>query len=145
MVFHSLNDDLKASSTYVQRIFHTKTRPMCFVFCRLYPFSHSHPWQCLGPTSRLSTVLITSTIANLSIHMMGEVSCDPKRRRAWVSVSLLVINPLCLYLRAYVHCTGLRTDFLGDVNSFSSTSVICFIASSHLILFVYQLHSVTSA
>jgi hypothetical protein len=62
------------------------TGPMYFVFCRLYLSSPKPPRQCLSPTCHLSS-LNQHWIggAGLPIHMIGEVSWEPKRRRAWAS------------------------------------------------------------
>ncbi len=52
----------------------------------LTPFSPQPPRQCGFYTWHLSTLNWPCiTDAGLSIHMMGEVSWDPKRRRSWVS------------------------------------------------------------
>ncbi len=71
------------------------TGPMYFVFSRLYPSFPQPPRQFLAPTWHLSTLnkhCIAS--AGLPIHMFGEVSWDPIRRKK-MFVGLLVFNPLC--------------------------------------------------
>ncbi len=60
---------------------------MYFVFCRLYLSSPSHycHWQCLAPTCYACALNLTlyrgCGAAGLPIHMIGEVSWDPKGRR----------------------------------------------------------------
>jgi hypothetical protein len=63
------------------------TRPLYFVFCRLYPFFIKPPRQCLAPTCRLST-LYCRLSACLSIWL-GEVSWKSNRRRACTSQYLI--------------------------------------------------------
>ncbi len=51
-----------------------------FVFCRLHPLLSHPPWQCLGPLY-VVPLHLTNTVsrgAGLPIHMMGEVSWEPK-------------------------------------------------------------------
>jgi hypothetical protein len=51
-----------------------------FVFCRLCPFSPQLPQQCWTPTCHLSTLNLHCVAgAGLPIHMIGEVSWEPKR------------------------------------------------------------------
>ncbi len=78
------------------------TGPMYFVFCRLYPSSPKPPRQCLDPTCNLFTLNLHCIAgAGLPIHMIGEVSWEPKRRRAWSSLPPAVpaapipSKPLC--------------------------------------------------
>jgi hypothetical protein len=56
-----------------------------FIFCRLYPSSLQPPRQCLAPTCRLLTNTVSRMPACLSA-CFGEVSWEPKRRRAWSSL-----------------------------------------------------------
>jgi hypothetical protein len=64
------------------------TRTMYFVFCRPRLFLPQPPRQCLASTVPVISLLLTNTAppcAGLPIHMMGEASWEPKRRRAWAS------------------------------------------------------------
>jgi hypothetical protein len=58
--------------------------PIYFVFCRLYPFPLSHHGS-VWVLPVISLLLSCIAGAGLPNHMMGEVSWDRKRRRAWVS------------------------------------------------------------
>jgi hypothetical protein len=63
--------------------------PVYFEFCRLYPSSRQPPRQWLAPTCHLYTLNKHCIAgASLPIHMTGEVSWEPKRRRAWASYSI---------------------------------------------------------
>ncbi len=66
------------------------TGPMYFCFCRLYP--HSPPATTAVFGFNLYSLLTLYCRCGLLIHMIGEVSWDPKRRP---SVGHLVFNPLC--------------------------------------------------
>ncbi len=55
------------------------TVTMYFVFCRLYPFSHQPPRQCLGPyLSSLTSHCIAG--ANLSNNLVGRHFAGPKKK-----------------------------------------------------------------
>jgi hypothetical protein len=73
---------------------------MYFAFCRLYPSSPQPPRQCLAPSCLpVISLLLTKTVSSLRaclIHMIGEVSWEPNRRRAWASQYFLIprwLNP----------------------------------------------------
>jgi hypothetical protein len=66
------------------------TRPMYFVFCRLYPFSPQPPRQCLGPIPVIA-ILLTNIVSPIRLGGGGFVGSKKK-----TIVGLLVFNPLCL-------------------------------------------------
>ncbi len=71
---------------------HCATGPMYFVFCRLYPSSHTHqpPRQCLAPSCHLSHSITGEGLHN---HMIEEVSWDPKEdKRGPLSVLFVYVT-----------------------------------------------------
>ncbi len=62
-------------------------RGQCILFSVVFtPFSPPPPRQCLGPICHLSTLnYLCLASAGLPIHMIGEVSCNIKRRRVWAT------------------------------------------------------------
>jgi hypothetical protein len=76
-----------------------RERGQCILFSVVFtPFfsSHNARFRALSVVFNLNLHCIAG--ASLSIHMMGEVSWDPKRRRS--RTSYVVFNPLCGKARA---------------------------------------------
>ncbi len=75
-----------------------------FCFLSSLPLLPRLPWQCLGPTCHLSTLnWYCFACAGLPVHMLGEVSWNPKRRRVY---SILSGKPYFISCFMYVDLGG---------------------------------------
>ncbi len=112
---------LEVFTCKLNQISHSISLPtgQCFLFSVVFtPLPPTPPRQCLAPTCHLSTLTLYIANAGLPIHMIGKVSWDPKRRRAWASLYSILSEPVA-YKALWRDITGFRTSllkFLGDLS-----------------------------